>query len=166
MACRQARDCPSNVQEGYTVYQYIAYRTPLHSSSSDTVKKIEALVSDNINCGIDLDLLLPTLWFVERTSTTRSSQSVTSQLRTFAPKTSHAQILLKLLLQVENDKIRLKTKKKSGVAELVLKIRRITNHSICRISSHSRRFWPDSLLSAYISIEESYVSYVCLTQHI
>ena len=46
MACRQARDCPSNVQEGYTVYQYIAYRTPLHSSSSDTVKKNDALVSD------------------------------------------------------------------------------------------------------------------------
>ena len=30
-------------------------------------------------------------------------------LRTFAPKTSHTQILLKLWLQVENDKIRLKT---------------------------------------------------------
>ena len=30
-------------------------------------------------------------------------------LRTFAPKSSHAQIFLKLWLQVENDKIRLKT---------------------------------------------------------
>ena len=30
-------------------------------------------------------------------------------LRTFAPKSSHVQILLKLWLQVENDKIRLKT---------------------------------------------------------
>ena len=30
-------------------------------------------------------------------------------LRTFAPKTSHTQILFKLWLQVENDKIRLKT---------------------------------------------------------
>ena len=41
-------------------------------------------------------------------------------------------------------------KKQSGFTELVLKIRRITDHSISRISSHSRRFWPDSLLSAYI----------------
>ena len=30
-------------------------------------------------------------------------------LRTFAPKSSHAQIFSKLSLQVENDKIRLKT---------------------------------------------------------
>ena len=30
------------------------------------------------------------------------------QLRTFAPKSSHAQIFSKLSLQVENDKIRLK----------------------------------------------------------
>ena len=73
-----------------------------------------------------------------------------SLLRTFAPKSSHGQIFLKLWLQVEYDKIRLKTKKKPGVTELVLKVRRITDHSISRISSHSRRFWPDSLLSAYI----------------
>ena len=31
------------------------------------------------------------------------------QLRTFAPKSSHAQIFSKLSLQVENDKIRLNT---------------------------------------------------------
>ena len=71
------------------------------------------------------------------------------KLRTFAPKSSHVQIFLKLLLQVENDKIRLKKKKKSGVTDLVLKIRRITDHSISRISSHSRRLRPDSLLSAF-----------------
>ena len=42
---------------------------------------------------------------------------------------------------------------KSGVAELVLKIKRIADDSISRISSHSRRFCPDcpdSLLSSYI----------------
>ena len=36
-------------------------------------------------------------------------QSVSKYLRTFAPKSSHTQIFLKLWLQVENDKIRLKT---------------------------------------------------------
>ena len=60
-----------------------------------------------------------------------------SILRTFAPKSSQVQIFLKLWLQLENDKIRLKTLKKSGVTELVLKIRRITDHSVSRISSHS-----------------------------
>ena len=61
----------------------------------------------------------------------------------------------------------LKRKKKSGVTELVLKIRRIKEHSISRISGHSGVFWPDSLLSGYIQVEESYrfLSYVCLTQH-
>ena len=44
----------------------------------------------------------------------------------------------------------IKNVKKWGVTELVLKIRRITDHSISRISSHPRRFWLDSLLSAYI----------------
>ena len=67
-----------------------------------------------------------------------------------AHKSSHVQIFLKLWLQLENDKIMLKTLKKSGVTELILKIRRIKEHSIFRISSHSRRFWLDSLLSAYI----------------
>ena len=76
--------------------------------------------------------------------------SLILSLRTFAPKSSHRQIFLKLWLHVENDKIRLKTLKKSGVTKLVSKIRRITDQSISRISSHSRRFWPDSLLSAYI----------------
>ena len=40
-------------------------------------------------------------------------------------------------------------KKKSGVTELVLKIRRITDLSISKISGHPRRFKPDSLLSAF-----------------
>ena len=39
-----------------------------------------------------------------------------------------------------------------GVTELVFKIRRITDHSISRIYSHWRRFWPDSLLTAYIGL--------------
>ena len=50
----------------------------------------------------------------------------------------------------EIDKIRLETQKKNGGHKLVLKIKRGKNHSISRISSHSRQFWPDSLLSAYI----------------
>ena len=56
--------------------------------------------------------------------------------------------------------------KKSRVTELVLKLRRITDHSISKISSHSRRFWPDSLLSAYIQVEESYLSCVLNTAYI
>ena len=71
-------------------------------------------------------------------------------LRTFAPKKFPRTDFLKIWLPVENDKIRLKTYKKSGVTELVLKIRRTTDHSISRISSHSRQIWADSLLSAYI----------------
>ena len=40
-----------------------------------------------------------------------------------------------------------KRKKSRGVTELGLEIRRITDHSISRISCHSRRFW-NSLFQA------------------
>ena len=49
-----------------------------------------------------------------------------------------------------------KNVKQTGVTELVLKTRRSSDHSISRIFSHSRRFWPDSLLPTYIKVEESY----------
>ena len=44
-------------------------------------------------------------------------------------------------------RLQIKNVKKSGDTELVLKIRRGIDR---RISSHSRRLWLDSLLSAYI----------------
>ena len=62
-------------------------------------------------------------------------------LMTSVPKISHVQIFLtasKVILKMYLQKL--------GVTELVLKIRRITDHNISRISSHSRQFWPDSLL--------------------
>ena len=46
-------------------------------------------------------------------------------------------MFLKRSLQVENDKIRLKTYKKLGVTELVLKIRHSTDHNISVIRSDS-----------------------------
>ena len=43
------------------------------------------------------------------------------------------------------------------VTELVLEIRRITDHSISRISSHSRLFWPDAWLYNNYSMSPSWI---------
>ena len=79
-------------------------------------------------------------------------------LRTFVPKISQVRVVFFLTLTACRKwywRLYWKRKKKNraGVTKLVLKIRRITNHGISRISSQSRRFWPDSLLSTYMCLD-------------
>ena len=106
---KNLRDC-DNIKHIQNLYNLPDIFTNENTSSTTVINTefFAQTVRDNTNI-IDRDDNWNLLLYKETYHVKRLSPFLNNGLRTFAPKSSHAQIFSKLSLQVENDKIRLKT---------------------------------------------------------